>query len=55
MGLSGGGGTPKLRTINTKIQLNPTELHATVKLGIDAHAKWFWIPRLLDGDSDMVG
>jgi hypothetical protein len=28
---------------------NPTELHSTIKLGIDAHAKWFYVGRHLDG------
>jgi len=35
--------------MNTHTQLNPTELHATIKLGIDAHAKWFYVGRQLDG------
>ena len=43
MGLSGGRGTPNLTTMNTKTQPNPTELPATIKLGIDAHAKWFYV------------
>jgi hypothetical protein len=30
-------------------ELNPTELHATIKLGIDAHAKWFYVARQVDG------
>ena len=55
MGLSGGGGTPNLTMMNTHTQINPTELHATIKLGIDAHAKWFYVGRQLDGDSDMIG
>ena len=29
-------------------QINRTELHATIKLGIDAHAKWFYVGRQLD-------
>ncbi len=35
--------------MNTHTQINPTELHATIKLGIDAHAKWFYVGRQLDG------
>ena len=35
--------------MNTHTQTNPTELHATIKLGIDAHAKWFYVGRQLDG------
>ena len=38
MGLSVGAG-PNLTTMNTRTQINPTELQATIKLGIDAHAK----------------
>jgi len=26
--------------MNTHTQINPNELHATIKLGMDAHAKW---------------
>ena len=36
-------------------RINPTEVHATIKLGIDAHAKWFYVGRQLDGDSDVAG
>jgi hypothetical protein len=28
---------------------NSTEPHATIKLGIDAHAKWFYVARQIDG------
>jgi len=35
--------------MKTTTQSNPTELHATIKLGIDAHAKWFYVARQLDG------
>ena len=35
--------------MNTHTQINPNELHATIKLGIDAHAKWFYVGRQLDG------
>ncbi len=35
--------------MNTHTQTNPTELHATIKLGIDAHAKWFYVGRQFDG------
>ena len=38
MGLSGGDGTRKLTTMNTKTELKSTETHASIKLGIDAHA-----------------
>ena len=32
--------------MNTHTQINPTELHATIKLGIDAHAKWLLMDSL---------
>ena len=40
--------------MNTHTQTNPTELHATIKLGIDAHAKWFYVGRQLNGDSAVA-
>ncbi len=41
--------TPSLQRMKTTNQSNPTELYATIKLGIDAHAKWFYVARQLDG------
>jgi len=41
--------------MNTKTQPNPNELHATIKLGIDSHAKWFYVALQLDGDSGVAG
>ena len=35
--------------MNATTKSNPTELHTTIKLGIDAHAKWFYVGRQLDG------
>jgi hypothetical protein len=35
--------------MNAITEPNPTELHATIKLGIDAHAKWLYVARQLDG------
>ena len=49
MGLSGGDQTPNLTTMNTKTESNPTETCQSIKLGIDAHAKWFYVARQLDG------
>ncbi len=52
MGLSGGVEPAIWQTMNAKIDPNPTELHATIKLGIDAHAKlslftWMhWKPKV---------
>jgi hypothetical protein len=37
--------------MKTTTQSNPTEAHATIKLGIDAHAKWFYVTRQLDGST----
>ena len=36
--------------MNAITEPNPTELHATIKLGIDAHAKWFPVARQLAVD-----
>jgi hypothetical protein len=50
MGLSGGDyPPPNLTTMNTHTQPNLTERHATINLGLDAHAKWFRVGRRLDG------
>ncbi|MEZ5430886.1 MAG: hypothetical protein R3F31_06825 [Verrucomicrobiales bacterium] len=35
--------------MKTTTESNPTEVHATIKLGIDTHAKWFYVARQLDG------
>jgi len=35
--------------MKTTTQPNPTEPHATIKLGIDAHARWFYVARQLEG------
>ena len=37
--------------MNAIIEPNPTDLHATIKLGIDADAKWFYVGRHLDRDA----
>ncbi len=34
--------------MHTQTQTHPTELHATIKLGIDVHSKWFYVGRQLD-------
>ena len=34
--------------MNTITESNPTEVHATIKLGIDAHAKLFYVGRQVD-------
>ena len=35
--------------MNSKTKSNHTETCETIKLGIDAHAKWFYVARQLDG------
>jgi hypothetical protein len=35
--------------LNTKEERDATELHATIKLGIDAHAKWFYVACQVEG------
>jgi len=35
--------------MNAITELNPTVIHATIKLGVDAHAKWFYVARQVDG------
>jgi len=35
--------------MKTTTQPNPTGHHATIKRGIDAPAKWFYVARQLDG------
>jgi len=38
-----------LTTMQNQNEPNPTELHASIKLGIDAHAKWYYVARQVDG------
>ncbi len=35
--------------MNTKTKTNPTETCESIKLGIDAHAKWYYVGRQVDG------
>ena len=49
MRLPGGGGTTNLTTGMKQNNTTPTELHASIKLGIDAHAKWYYVARQVDG------
>ena len=39
----------KLTTVMTEYKLTPTKSYDTIKLGIDAHAKWYYVARQLDG------
>jgi transposase len=49
MGCQAGVGPAKLTTMTTKSKSNPTESFETIKLGIDAHAKWYYVGRQVDG------
>ncbi len=50
MGLSGEGvGPTTLTPMRTPTESNPTETCETIKLGIDAHAKWYYVGRQVDG------
>ena len=35
--------------MNIKTKSNPTDTCETIKLGIDAHAKWYYVGRQIDG------
>ena len=35
--------------MKTSAETDPTEVHVTIKLGSDAHAKWFYLARQVDG------
>jgi hypothetical protein len=50
MGCQAGVGPAKLTTTMTnKLQPDSTEQFETIKLGIDAHAKWYYVARQVDG------
>jgi hypothetical protein len=49
MGCQAGVGPAKLTTMTTKTKSDPTESFETIKLGIDAHAKWYYVGRQVDG------
>jgi transposase len=49
MRLPGGGGTTNLTTGMKQNNTTPTEIHASIKLGIDAYAKWYYVARQVDG------
>ena len=40
--------------MNTKTESNPTESFQSIKLGIDAHAKWYYVGRQVDGATPQV-
>ena len=35
--------------MNAKTESNSTKNHETIKRGIDAHAKWYYVGRQIDG------
>jgi hypothetical protein len=39
----------KLTTVMKHYKITTTESYDTIKLGIDAHAKWYYVARQLDG------
>ena len=49
MGCRAGVGSPKLTTVMKTTTETNTKSYATIKLGIDAHAKWYYVARQLDG------
>ena len=49
MRLPGGGGTTNLTTGMKTTTEDTTETCGTIKLGIDAHAKWYYVARQVDG------
>jgi hypothetical protein len=48
-GCQAGAEPAVLATMHSKTDLKPTESHASIKPGIDAHAKSFYVARQLDG------
>ena len=49
MRLPGGVEPANLTTVMTEYNLTPSKTYDTIKLGIDAHAKWYYVARQLDG------
>ena len=41
--------TANLTTVMKHYKITPTETYESIKLGIDAHAKWYYVARQLDG------
>lgn len=48
-GCQAGVDTANLSTVMKHYKINPTETYESIKLGIDAHAKWHYVARQLDG------
>ena len=49
MGCQAGVEPAKLTTVMKTTTETNTKPYATIKLGIDAHAKWYYVARQLDG------
>ena len=49
MGCQAGVVSAKLTTAMKHYKITTTESYDTIKLGIDAHAKWYYVARQLDG------
>ena len=49
MGFQAGVGAANLTTVMTEDKTKTTKSYDTIKLGIDAHAKWYYVARQLDG------
>ena len=41
--------------MNTKTEPDPTKSFQSIKLGIDAHAKWYYVARQVDGATPQPG
>jgi len=41
--------TANLTTVMKNYKIRPTDTYESIKLGIDAHAKWYYVARQLDG------
>jgi hypothetical protein len=40
--------------MNTKKKSNPNEICESIKLGIDAHAKWYFVGRQVDATTQQL-
>jgi lipid-binding SYLF domain-containing protein len=49
MGCQVGVETAKLTTVMNTNETKTTKSYDTIKLGIDAHSKWYYVARQLDG------
>ena len=49
MGCQAGVEAASLTTMMTDDKTRTTKSYDTIKLGVDAHAKWYYVARQLDG------